>query len=291
MHFLSSLKKFFRPVGLFFHRVAFGNPAKGMIAALIERWDSPVRQLIAVALFLLMFSLFGWSLTSVIIVIVSMYLHEVGHAVVLVYSAIKVKILYLFPMGAVAFPANDEENRRSDQLPWNTMAWLMHAGPVVNVFLMVAAALIIPRADGLLEQIAREVLFINSLLAVMNLVPVWHLDAGQLYTLIYSSLEEKHEKWLAVPFFAIPMLFVGIYLFATGGSEWWQVLGRVIDQFGLIAVLVATAVSIWQKQTSDKPEHSKSAQAMNHVQIITHVLVYWTMILTTLWLMTQAYAL
>ncbi|KKQ11574.1 MAG: hypothetical protein US25_C0080G0001, partial [Candidatus Moranbacteria bacterium GW2011_GWE1_36_7] len=103
-------------------------PGKSIIYWLIEKEKRPLAQVLAFVAFsvILYFSL--GSIEAAIAMMLGMYLHELGHFVVFAVYKIKAVILLIFPLGAVAAPINEDEDKRSDQLPWQNIATLVQAG-------------------------------------------------------------------------------------------------------------------------------------------------------------------
>src|SRR5688572_15877932 len=77
---------------------------------MIENQRGTIKQIIAFIAFILLFrfAFNSWSLS--IAMVLSMFLHECGHAVVFFLSGIRFVVLYLFPLGAVAAPVDKEED-------------------------------------------------------------------------------------------------------------------------------------------------------------------------------------
>jgi Zn-dependent protease len=243
------------------------------------------RQVIAMIGFLLAFRfLFNWSWSMTVAMLISMFLHECGHAYVFWRARIRFIILFLFPLGAVAAPINKKEDERSDQLHWNTISWLLQAGPAVNVALMLLALLIQPSlADPEAAQFARDMVYVNGLLASMNLVPLWTLDAGQLFKVIYSSLEEGEDNWLTGLLLGGSALVLLIVIGIPGVVSWAAVLANTIIRFGWVVFLVMFALGILNKQGRDDPLHAYSRQAMNNRQVLVQVGIYLLLAGATLW--------
>lgn len=232
-------------------------------------------QILAFMAFVLAFRfLFGWSWSLSLAMIVSMFLHECGHAFVFWRAKIRFIVLYLFPLGAVAAPADPAEDARSDALPWWTLAWLLQAGIAVNVALMVLFTLLRPLLTGILLEFARDMVYVNGLLALMNLIPVWTLDAGQLFQLIYSSLEEHEDNWLTGFMLSTAFLVLLAVVGVPGFVTWSRLITSTLIHFGPVVFLIIFALAIINKQGRDNPQHAYSSQAMNNTQVIVQVLVF-----------------
>ena len=247
-------------------------------------------QIAAVALFVGLFHfLFSWSWSLTIALLLSMFLHECGHVLVFRLANIRFILLFLFPLGAVAAPVNQTEDARSDQLHWYTISWLLQAGPAVNVLLMLFGVAVqsLPAAPEL-RLFARDLVYVNGLLASMNLIPLWTLDSGQLFNVIYNSLEEHEDKFVTGSLLLGVLLVLLFILRLPGMLSWAMILSNTIIHFGWVAFLLVFAVGILNKQAHDKPENAQSKQAMSNRQVLIHLVVYFALVTLTLWFSTGA---
>jgi Zn-dependent protease len=243
------------------------------------------KQILAIIAFLLSFHyIFRWSWSMSIALIISMFLHELGHAAVFRYAKIRFIILYLFPLGAVAAPINKEEDARSDQLHWNTISWLLQAGPAVNVVLILICLALQPLLQpGTALQFARDMVYVNGLLAAMNLVPLWTLDAGQLFKVIFNSLEEREDSWLTRMLVAGVILLLLFIIGVPGFISWSYIIINTLIRFGWVIFLIMFTIGILNKQGRDDPLYAQSQQAMNNQQVLVHLVVYLLQVGITLW--------
>jgi Zn-dependent protease len=263
------------------------KPAEGQslvwrLIALQRPW--PI-QILAFVAFVLMFRfLFNWSWSLALAMILSMFLHECGHAFVFWLAKIRFLILFLFPLGAVAAPIDKAEDARSDELHWWTIAWLLQAGPAVNVALMLILTGLQSVTTGDVFVFGRDMVYVNGLLAVMNLIPVWTLDAGQLFRVIYSSLEEHEDNWLTGFLLSSSLLLVLAIVGVPGLVSWALILGNTLMRFGWVFFLLIFTVAILNKQGRDDPLHAFSKQAMSNFQVLIQVLFFIVQVGITLWL-------
>lgn len=257
-------------------RIRHALDGQSLVWRLIALQRGLPRQIIAAIAFLLVFRfLFNWSWSMTVAMLLSMFLHECGHAYMFWRAGIRFIILFLFPLGAVAAPIDKEENARSDQLHWNTISWLLQAGPAVNVALMLLALMLQPvLADPAAAQFARDMVYVNGLLASMNLVPLWTLDAGQLFKVIYSSLEEHEDNWLTGLLLSGSVLLLLLIIGIPGLISWAAVLANTLLRFGWVIFLVMFALGVLNKQGRDDPLHAYSKQAMNKRQVFVQVAIY-----------------
>jgi Zn-dependent protease len=242
-------------------------------------------QIIAFIAFLLSFHfIFNWSWSLSIAMILSMFLHECGHAFVFWVAKIRFIILYLFPLGAVAAPIDKAEDARSDELHWWTIGWLLQAGPAVNVILMLLFAALQKITTGDVQQFGRDMVYVNGLLAFMNLIPVWTLDAGQLFRVIYSSLEEYEDNWLTGFMLSSVILGLLAIIGVPGLVDWARIIGNTLVHFGWVLFLLVFTIALLNKQGRDDPLHAFSKQAMNNTQVLIQVLFYVALVVIMLWL-------
>lgn len=254
---------------------------------LIAMQRGALKQIAAFTAFLLSFRfLFSWSWSMAFAMVISMFLHECGHAFVFAWAKIRFVILYLFPLGAVAAPIDKKEDERSDQLHWNTIGWLLQAGPAVNVALILLF-LVLPRligaADAVFLQFSRDMVYVNGLLASMNLIPVWTLDAGQLFKVIYNSLEETEDNLLTGVLLGSVVALLLVIIGIPGALSWAVILVNTIGRFGWLVFLVVFTIGILNKQGRDNPLHAYSKQAMNNRQVLAQLVVYGLLVGITLW--------
>lgn len=263
---------------------------QSLIWWMIDMQRGWLAQVIAFTLFLLSFRyVFAWTWSMAITMIVSMFLHECGHALVFRLAKIRFMLLYLFPLGAVAAPYDKAENERSDQLHWNIIAWLLQAGPAVNVGLMLfGVALQALNAPPEFHQVARDLVYVNGLLAIMNLVPIWTLDSGQLFNVIFNSLEEAEDVVLTGGLLIATAIVLVFVLQIPESLSLRVVLGNALSRFGWVLFLGVFAVGIINKQAHDKPDYAFSKQAMSKGQVIIQLAVYFALVGATLWIFAGA---
>ncbi|MDQ3009018.1 MAG: M50 family metallopeptidase [bacterium] len=254
---------------------------------LVNFWDGGLKQFIAFVLFYLLFRAFSFTASMAIVMVISMYLHEVAHGWIFRYSEIEHKVLFLFPLGAVAAPANAEENKRSDLLVWWRLALLLMAGPAMNVLLMFLGKALLLHGDlgtGL-TMYAHDIVSMNALLFFMNMIPVWKLDAGQFFKLIYSSLREHHDRLFSVAFTLVTIVMITITFVQVPVFDLTNVVGTLIKNFGWMALTIVFTVSIWHTQSKDDPKMAESALRLTTPQIVACLLGFFTLCATALMLL------
>lgn len=249
---------------------------KNTLYWIIEKENRWWVQLLSGAGFLLFFWLISQRLETAAALMIAMILHEIGHYAVFRLSGIKTILMFLFPFGAMAAPATEEENQRSDTLPWWNMGWLLLIGALMNVLSMVVGWLLI--SNGVWVVFARELVYINLILTVFNLLPISNLDGGQFFKVIYASLDEREDRYFQgvvafVYIFTLAIIFVPTFgnfvsfLFALWNNAFWI--------FFVFILALGSAI----KHKKDVAGHANSSQAMTDGQVVIQVAVYSLMIL------------
>lgn len=217
----------------------------------------------------------GETISLSLALLVQMYLHELGHAFVFTDAGIKNRIWWLFPLGAVAAPINREENARSDELPWWTIAWLLQAGPTMNVILMFVGILLKQMVvHPWITSFGQSLLYTGGLLAVSNLLPIWQLDASHLFKTLFSSLKKEDDIKLA---WAISIVMGGAIMLAfwsAGTIGVWGILIVLVTRLGWFITIPLVAGGAWHHQGMDNDAYALSHQAMTKRQVVIQVLWY-----------------
>lgn len=262
-----------------------GIPAgQNLVWWLIGKQGNPKAQILGFIAFFIIFWLAYQSPWASVAMILSMYIHEVGHYVLFVMNDIKARVLLLFPLGAVAAPIDKAEDERSDLLSWWNIGWLLQAGPTMNVVQMIIGLIFVK--TGFLPLLGVQMVFINGLIAIFNLLPLWNMDGGQLFHVIFSSLKEEYDVVLAAIGVTVSVLIVAVLLISPIGHGILGVLWALFHDFGVIAFLLLFAAGIWHKQGKDNPLHWKSTQAMTMKQVGIQLAYYFFLVILTLFLFT-----
>jgi Zn-dependent protease len=217
---------------------------------------------------------FGRAFSLALALVLQVFIHELGHLFVFRQNGIRSRIWWLFPLGAAAAPVDREENRKSDSLPWNTVAWLLQAGIMANVALMAAGSLLRGVSVEWLAGFGGNLLTAGGVLAISNLIPVGKLDGSMLYLVIFSSLKEKDDARVAGGLGVILILAVLAAVVSIAGLGVADRIVAFILRMGWFAVFAFIAAGVWHRQGMDNPAHSASAQAMTRRQALVHILYY-----------------
>ncbi len=265
-------------------RQSAGGPSGGKdsVWRLIEKERAGWIQALSPALFLLLFSACCWiplrdagrAFSLGLALTLQMFAHELGHLFVFRQNGIRSRIWWLFPLGAAAAPVDPAEGRKSDLLPWNTMAWMLQAGIMANVVFMLIGSLLRGASTGWPARFGADLLLAGGVLAIFNLIPLGKLDGGSLFHVIFSSLQEKDDRRVALGLAAVLILAV----LAAAGSLAWLGFGDLIVAFflrtGWFAIFALIAAGIWHRQGMDNPAYASSAQVMTRRQALVHILYY-----------------
>lgn len=152
-----------------------------------------------------------WNALEYLLLFVIVLSHEFGHSLACRQVGGQAEQIILWPLGGVAYV-------NPPQRPGATL-WSIAAGPLVNVVLLVVltGAGLVGRMVGFAEAmpnahaLLRTVWFINVVLLIFNLLPVYPLDGGQiLRSLLWFFLGKARSLLVAtvVGFIGVGLLVV-----------------------------------------------------------------------------------
>lgn len=148
--------------------------------------------------FLLVTVLIGFNLNNlfltlswVLVVFVSILVHELGHALVAEYYGM-FPIIQLYSMGGLTIPG------RSRKLTHLQEILLSLAGPVAGFLLgllvYLGARLLTPAAPELVFQILSQLLWVNIGWGVLNLLPMLPLDGGHVMRNLWQWFRRNSDE-------------------------------------------------------------------------------------------------
>ena len=155
-------------------------------------------------------------------------MHEFGHALACKQVGGQANQIVLWPLGGVAYVA-------PPQRP-GAMLWSIAAGPLVNVVLLSASAilLLIGGVSGLSNQLPLFwdyigiVAYINLILLKFNLLPIFPLDGGQiLRSLLWFKFGKARSMMIATVIGFIGIAALIPYVIAQNDS-WYYILAAFI---------------------------------------------------------------
>src|SRR3990167_1069198 len=162
---------------------------------------------------------------SVLLLFVSVLLHELSHSLVAKAKKIKVESITLFFFGGVA-SIDDEDLKPSTEFLMSI------AGPLFSLFLSVIFYLIYSLNGNIFWTAITFYLYqLNLILAIFNLVPGYPLDGGRAFRAILHAYYRDIKKATRIAVlggraFAVFLILFGI-ISITGGSGglWFILLG------------------------------------------------------------------
>ena len=217
-----------------------------------------------------------WSVIFILSIFVTVFLHELGHALAAKRYNIKTKDITLLPIGGLARLESIPEDPKQELV-------VAIAGPAVNIALAFITGLFItiPETKDLTVQLEGGVngsnfflnfFIVNIWLALFNLIPAFPMDGGRVLRALLAMKYERHiatniaariGQVLAVGFvfmgfFSNPFLvFIGLFIFLGAQAE---------TEFTLVKSLLkgykVKDVLMRQYQTIEANETVKTAVAM-----------------------------
>ena len=199
-------------------------------------WGVPVQVGSSILLLALLFVMgsttpedFFYSAIFFGLVMLSIYLHELGHAWGALIQGIPVSRVVLY--GGGGFCEHCSGTPRESEL-------IVAMGPIVNLTLWAICSLIAPAIDDpALYWLISSTAMINIFLAVLNLLPVLPLDGGRLLHLLFlrfmperpalilSGLVGLLLAVLWIPLMILSFVFFGLVLFFIPSiSLHWRML-------------------------------------------------------------------
>ncbi|MCJ7432849.1 MAG: site-2 protease family protein [Anaerolineales bacterium] len=160
---------------------------------------------------------------TVILMFVSVLLHELGHSVVALRYKIPVRSITLFIFGGVAQIGTEPPNAKAE-------FWIALAGPVTSFALAILFGLLQPIVGGLapLLALAKYLAYINGSLALFNLIPGFPLDGGRVFrAIIWGTTHSLRRATLIAAnlgrFIAYLFIILGVWQVFTGnfGNGLW----------------------------------------------------------------------
>jgi Zn-dependent protease len=180
---------------------------------------------------------YGVGFGFVVCLLLSVLLHELGHALTARWLGIGVRGITLEILGGYTEMDRDAPTPRAELL-------VSLAGPAVSLVLGLSAAvaaLVLPAGGP--RQIAFLVALANIIVAVFNVLPGLPLDGGRALRATVWWVSGSRQRGTAVA--ARGGQAVGV---ATGLVAVWLYLAGFISEFGLILTILV-AFSLWQGAT------------------------------------------
>jgi Zn-dependent protease len=184
-----------------------------------------------------------------IIIIASIFLHELGHAVTFYYGYnIEIKEIFLMCLGGATVPSKEPTSKGSEAIT-------AIVGPIVNFIIAgLFAILTLVTTNEEAKFFIALIMVSNLLLAVFNLLPVYPLDGGRVLRSLMSLCCTQITATTVTGVIAIPG---GLAILALGA---WLKDALVIITG--ILIIVAVAIEIWRVRQPAEPV-DEEAMPMN----------------------------
>ncbi|MGY3437075.1 MULTISPECIES: site-2 protease family protein [unclassified Marinovum] len=156
----------------------------------------------------------AYDLAFVVLLVLSILLHELGHAWGCIIQGVPVRRILLHCGGGLCERDQDVTDRQKELI--------VAMGPIVNLTIWAVSSLIWPHLPaGVLAWALSTLAWINFYLAIFNLMPVQPLDGGKLLNLLLArflgaSAASRIAGWvgLALILAWAPLLIGGFYYFS-----------------------------------------------------------------------------
>jgi Zn-dependent protease/CBS domain-containing protein len=123
-------------------------------------------------------------------------LHELGHALIAVREGIRAKAIVLLPIGGITLREDQQPPAATGKDTWKRDIRVALAGPLVNIFIALAAGIVVltrfPDAHLWTKPLVhsnhllRSVVWANLYLGMFNLLPAYPMDGGQVLRALFS---------------------------------------------------------------------------------------------------------
>lgn len=201
-------------------------------------WSVPVQIGSSIVLLPLILIDFGgdarsmaFDLAFVGILLVSIFLHELGHAWGCLIQGVPVRRIMLY--GGGGFCERSRSATRYEQ------ELIVAMGPIVNLFLWAGAGLIAPFVqDPEMAWLLWTISSVNGFLAVLNLLPVSPLDGGKLFALGMRRLFDAR----------VAMIISGVVGLACA-ILWVPLMLYGFIEFGFILFFLPSVLLHWRMLT------------------------------------------
>ena len=204
-----------------------------------------------------------WNMLEYVALFVIVTMHEFGHALACRQVGGQANQIVLWPLGGVAYV--DPPPRPG------AMLWSIAAGPLVNVVLYVVLGLVWAVSQSMAWPEAMPDLFrllyvvwqMNRYLLILNLLPIYPLDGGQIFqSLVWFMVGRARSVRIAIITGFIVMAGIVVLAFLTD-SPWFAIArspwGLVIALFIFMNSLRGWRMSGALSRLENAPHHQQFA--------------------------------
>jgi Zn-dependent protease/predicted RNA-binding Zn-ribbon protein involved in translation (DUF1610 family) len=164
-----------------------------------------------------------WKVVEYLALFGIVLLHEFGHALACRSVGGRADHIVLWPLGGIAFVAPPPRP--------GAVLWSIAAGPLVNVVLLpiTYGALLLASNDGMekanpdIYHFIRSLRNMNLILLVLNLLPVYPLDGGQILQALLWFVIGRVKSLLVVSVIGLVVAAIVIVV-ALANQVWWFVV-------------------------------------------------------------------
>lgn len=204
-------------------------------------WGVPVQVGASIILLPLILIDFGGTARSMaydimflMILLGSIYLHELGHAWGSLVQGVPVKRIMMYGGGGFC-----ERSRSATRYERELIVGM---GPIVTLVLWASAGLIAPfMSDPEIRWVFQTISWVNGFLAVLNLLPVHPLDGGKLFELLLHRFLQPHAVRLISGLVGLIFAVIWVPLMIYG-----------FVSFGFILFFIPSVRLHWQMLTSPR---------------------------------------
>jgi Zn-dependent protease len=185
------------------------------------------------------------------LVLVAVLVRETARALAAAWFSIELRSVLLLPTGGIlGYASTDSVKRMGEPKVQRTMALV---GPLTSLlFGLTVAGLVLTVAPGVNllgmrwvspDHLLRAFVWVNLLLAAVNLLPAWPLDAGRVVQgEVMRSGSGPGQASMMKTFTSVgPMIALGLIAFGVVSTNWWAIilglgvlLGAQVERQGLL---------------------------------------------------------
>jgi Zn-dependent protease len=178
------------------------------------------------------------------IILASVMLHELGHALVSLHGGAPLKSILLMPLGGISQFDETQQITQAGKSPWQREIRVAVAGPIISFLIAFVAGSILlavapevqlwGKPSVISSNLPRSLVWVNVWLGLFNLLPAYPLDGGRVLRALFSrQLDSVHATRRAVSigqtfatllmvlgmFVNVWLIMIGIFLFISAQLE------------------------------------------------------------------------